>query len=400
MQVLLGILYSWSVLRGPLAKLYGWSNVQTVAPYRYSMLILVVGMVVGGFWQDRSGPRVVATAAGVLMGIGWLLSALFGQTPGALIVTYGCIVGLGTGFGYVTPIATLVKWFPDKRGMMVGLAVMGVGISPLVFAPLIEQLVGSDPARFATTLPRTFILLAIICFVSVAGAAQFYRTPPPGWTPPGWKSGAAAAAASRKQLRPIEVLAGWQFYVLWVIYFLGAAVGLTAIAEASPLVKTMAKNAALSGGVAIGVMSVFNGVGRLFWGSVSDRLGRTRTLLAMCGCSVVACSVFLRQATGFWQLLAGLCLAAFGFGGFLALMPSLTADYYGPKHVGANYGLLFTAFGVCGYLVPLYSAWVADRAAAAGNVAAGYNQVYLTLAGMAVVCAALSLVLRPPRARA
>jgi OFA family oxalate/formate antiporter-like MFS transporter len=396
MQVLLGMLYSWSVLRGPLAKAYGWTNVQTIAPYRYSMLVLVAGTILGGLWQDRKGPRLVATVAGVVIAAGWLLSALFGQTPGALIVTYGCLVGLGTGFGYVTPIATLVKWFPDKRGMMVGLAVMGVGVSPLVFAVLIEKLVGTDASQFAATIPRTFAIIGIISFIGVVGAAQFYRTPPTGWRPPGWQPGPANVSA-RDSLSPTGALATWQFYALWIVYFLGAAVGLTAIGEASPLVKTMAKASVLSGGMALGIMSVFNGVGRLFWGSISDKMGRIRTVLAMCCCSIFACVGLLRHAEGFWQLQAGLCLAAFAFGGFLALMPSLTADYYGPKHVGANYGLLFTAFGACGYFVPDYFAHLVDRATAAGNVAAGYNEVYLTLAAMAVACGLVSLALRAPR---
>src|SRR5512133_834279 len=112
MQVLLGVVYSWSVFRGPLSKAYGWSNAQTIAPFRYSLLVLALGMIVGGIWQDRSGPRVVATAGGLLLGVGWVLAGLIGQQPAGLIVSYGCLVGLGTGFAYVTPIATLLKWFP------------------------------------------------------------------------------------------------------------------------------------------------------------------------------------------------------------------------------------------------------------------------------------------------
>ncbi|MCX6624121.1 MAG: MFS transporter, partial [Acidobacteria bacterium] len=165
MQVLLGMLYSWSVFRGPLAKAYGWSNVETNAPFSYSILALVAGTILGGVWQDRSGPRLVASVGGALIGFGWLLSAMFGSTPGALILTYGCVVGFGTGFGYVAPIATLVKWFPDKRGMMVGLAVLGIGVSPLVFGVLIERLIGADASRFAATIPSTFIAIAILSVV-------------------------------------------------------------------------------------------------------------------------------------------------------------------------------------------------------------------------------------------
>jgi OFA family oxalate/formate antiporter-like MFS transporter len=399
MQVLLGMLYSWSVFRGPLAKAYGWTNVQTNDPFSYSILALVAGTILGGLWQDRSGPRLVASVGGALIGAGWLLSAIFGRDPVALIVTYGCVVGLGTGFGYVAPIATLVKWFPDKRGMMVGLAVMGVGVSPLVFAPIIERLIGKDPTRFAATIPSTFIVIAIVSVVGVIAAAQFCKTPPAGWRPAGWQP-KAAAVATRENTPPGGMLATWQFYALWLAYFLGAAVGLTAISQASPLVKDLAKTSAvLTGAVALGIMSVFNGVGRLAWGSVSDRLGRMRTLLVMCFVSAFACAFLLRGASGFWQLLAGLSVAAFAYGGFLALMPSLTADYYGPKHVGVNYGLVFTAFGISGFLVPKYFAHLVDQAKAAGNIAAGYNQVYLILAGMMVACAVVSLTLRPPRAR-
>ncbi|MGE5645375.1 MAG: OFA family MFS transporter [Acidobacteriota bacterium] len=400
MQVLLGMLYSWSVFRGPLARAYGWNNVQTNEPFGYSILALVAGTILGGIWQDRSGPRLVASIGGLIIGAGWVLSAIFGQNPTALIWTYGWMVGIGTGFGYVAPIATLVKWFPDKRGLMVGLAVMGVGVSPLLFAPLIEQLIGKDPARFAETIPRTFIAIGVVSLIGVVAAAQFSKTPPAGWKPEGWRP-AASAVAARENTPPGGMLATWQFYALWIVYFLGAAVGLTAISQASPLVSALAKTSAvLTGGVALGIMSVFNGVGRLAWGGVSDRAGRKRALLIMCAVSAFACAFLLRGATGFWHVLTGLSVAAFAYGGFLALMPSLTADYYGPKHMGANYGLVFTAFGISGYLVPRYFAHIVDQAKSAGNVAAGYDQVYLILAGMMAVCAVFCLTLRPPRARA
>ena len=398
MQVLLGMLYSWSVFRGPLARAYGWTNVQTSDPFSYSILALVAGTILGGLWQDRSGPRLVASVGGVLIGVGWVLSAVFGRNPTALIVTYGCVVGLGTGFGYVAPIATLVKWFPDKRGMMVGLAVMGIGVSPLVFAPLIERLIGKDPAHFASTIPSTFVIIAVISVIGVVTAAQFSKAPPAGWRPAGWQPRSAAVSA-RENTPPGAMLATWQFYALWVVYFLGASVGLTAISQVAPLAGTMPKTA-VSAGAAVGIVAVFNGVGRLVWGSVSDRLGRVRTMLTMGLSAAIACAFVVRGATGLGQLLPGLCLGVFAFGGYLALMPSLTADYYGPKNMGANYGLVFTAFGASGFLVPKYFAHLVDRAKAAGNIASGYNQVYLILAGMALVCALLSLALRPPRARA
>jgi OFA family oxalate/formate antiporter-like MFS transporter len=400
MQVLLGMLYSWSVFRVPLAKAYGWSNVQTNAPFSYSILALVAGTILGGLWQDRSGPRLIASVGGVLLAIGWVLSAIFGRNPDALILTYGCLVGLGTGFGYVAPIATLVKWFPDKRGMMVGLAVMGIGVSPLVFAPFIEFMIGKDATRYASTIPMTFIAIAIICLVGVVGAAQFCKAPPAGWKPAGWEPG-PRSVATREQLAPGAMLATWQFYALWVIYFLGSSVGLTAISQTAPLVAPMLLiPGSIKIGAAVGIVAVFNGVGRLAWGSVSDKLGRARTLLVMGLCAAGACGFLVRGAGNVWQLMAGLCLGVFAFGGYLALMPSATADYYGAKNVGANYGILFTAFGVSGFFVPRYFAGIVDRAKTAGNIANGYNEVYLILAVMAVAAAALTLLVRAPKAKA
>lgn len=396
MQILLGVLYSWSIFRGPLAQLYGWSKAETVAPYRYSLLAFAAGMILAGIWQDRKGPRVVASAGGLLLGTGCLLAAWIGETVTGLVLAYGVVAGFGVGFAYVTPIATCIKWYPDKRGMMVGLAVMGFGAGPLLFGPLLESLIGADPARLAVTIPRTFLILSGIFYAGVIGAAQFYRVPPPGWKPPNWTS--AAARAATEEAGPRQMVATWQFYALWGLYFLGTSVGLTAIGEATPLLKEMASSTAvLSAGTALGVMSIFNGLGRLGWGSVSDRFGRKAATLGMCAVSVVACLGFLRSATTFTPLLTGLCLVAFSYGGYLALMPSFTADFYGPRNIGANYGLLFSAWGICGFVVPGYFAAIMDKAKAAGNLAAGYQQVYGTLAVLALLGAAVAATLRPPR---
>ncbi len=395
MQVLLGIIYSWSIFRGPLAQLYGWSKVETIAPYRYSLLAFAAGMILAGIWQDRRGPRVVASAGGFLLGTGCLLAAWIGNTVVGLVIAYGIVAGVGVGFAYVTPIATCIKWFPDKRGMIVGLAVMGFGVGPLLFGPMLEALIGTDQARLAVTLPRTFIILSVIFYIGVIGAAQFYRVPPPGWKPPRGTSTAARAAAV--EAGPRQMIATWQFYALWMLYFLGTSVGLTAIGEATPLLREMASSTAImSAGTALGVMSIFNGAGRLAWGSVSDRLGRKGATLLMCLVSAIACIGFLRTAGGFTALLAGLCLVAFSYGGYLALMPSFTADFYGPRNVGANYGILFSAWGICGFVVPGYFATIMDKAKAAGNLAAGYQEVYWTLGVLAMLGAGVAATLRPP----
>jgi OFA family oxalate/formate antiporter-like MFS transporter len=397
MQVLLGVIYSWSIFRGPLARLHGWSNAETIAPYRYSLLAFAAGMILAGMWQDHKGPRIVASVGGFLLGTGCLLASFTGGTVTGLVLAYGIVAALGVGFAYVTPIAVCIKWYPDRRGMIVGLAVMGFGLGPLLFGPLLESLIGSDPAQLAVTIPRTFLILSAVFYVGVIGAAQLYRVPPVGWKPEGWAP-AGGARASGIDVGPRGMLGTWQFYALWVLYFLGTSVGLTAIGEATPLLRQMAgPTAILSAGAALGVMSIFNGLGRLGWGSVSDRLGRKAATLGMCAVSAFACLAFLRTATGFTALLTGLCLVAFSYGGYLALMPSFTADFFGAKNVGANYGLLFSAWGICGFVVPGYFAGIMDKAKAAGNVAGGYQEVYLTLAVLAIAGAVVAALMRPPR---
>ena len=397
MQVLLGIIYAWSIFRSPLAQLHGWSNAQTIAPYRYSLLAFAAGMILAGFWQDRKGPRIVASVGGFLLGTGCFLASFLGDTVSGLIFSYGIVAGVGVGFAYVTPIAMCIKWFPDRRGMIVGLAVMGFGVGPLLFGPLLEILLGNDASRLGETIPRTFLVLAAIFYIGVIGAAQFYRVPPAGWTPAGWTP--ATARTGAMEMAPGQMVRTWQFYALWVVYFLGTSVGLTAIGEATPLLKEMAKtNAMMTAGTALGIMSIFNGFGRLGWGSVSDRLGRKSAMLGMCAVSTLACVGFLRTPTNFLPLLTGLCLAAFAYGGYLALMPSLTADYFGSKNIGANYGLVFSAWGICGFVVPGYFARIMDQAKAAGSIPAGYQEVYLSLAVLALLCAAVGAGLRPPNA--
>ena len=396
MQVCLGIIYAWSVFRGPLEQHYGWSKTESIAPYRWSILFFTLAMIVAGFWQDKKGPRLVGSVGGLLLGAGCLLATFIGDTPMGLNVAYGVVAGLGVGFAYVTPIATCVKWFPDKRGFVVGMAVMGFGIGSLVFAPLLEALLGKDPAQYAVTLPRTFLILSAIFFVVVIGCAQMYKVPPAGWKPEGWTA-PVAAQGTRVDYTPGEMLRTWQFWVLWLVYFLGSSIGLTAIGESAPLVKELAGSAAvMTGGVALGVMSLFNGVGRLIWGTASDKMGKQKVVYTMFALSALTCALLLPGTTDFWRVLAGICIVGFCYGGYLALMPSLAAEYYGAKNIGANYGLLFTAWGAAGFTIPRYIATILETKKKMGQVGEGYDQMFYTLAGLAAAGLLINYFLQKP----
>ncbi|HSV72773.1 MAG TPA: OFA family MFS transporter [Chthonomonadales bacterium] len=394
MQMCLGIIYSWSVFREPLASLHGWSPADTSAPYQYSLLFFTFGMIVGGLWQDRKGPRLVGSVGGLLLGTGCVLAALMGDTLNGLIFAYGVVGGVGVGFGYVTPIATCVKWFPDRRGFIVGLAVMGFGAGMLILAPLMSALIGTNPELYAQTLPRTFLVMGIILYVFVIGAAQFFAVPPAGWRPAGWTPPTGSAAASTVDFTTAQMLRTWQFYVLWAIFLLGASVGLSVIGQAKPYMLNYVGAADAAATIALSTLAVFNGAGRLLWGAFSDRAGRMAATAGMGLLMAVGCAVFLRTGSDYALGLIGLCIVGFCYGGYLATMPAFCADYYGPKNMGLNYGMLFTAFGVAGFFAPGYFAGILT--AAGENVTAGYSTIYLQMSVAAVVAMALALIPRKP----
>ncbi len=394
-QLVVTIVYSWSVFRIPLGVLHGWSKAQTIAPNRYSFAAVAVGAVVGGWLQDRKGPRVLLSLGGSLVALGSVVSAFGGHSLTVLIIGYGVIGGFGGGAAYVAPIANLIKWFPDQRGRMVGLSVMGSGMSSWFWSPLIEKLIGHDSAAYHETIPRTFLIMGGITFVVIVGLAQLLRDPPNGWQPEGWKPPTVVTQTAHTTVG--EMLSTWQFYLLWAILYLGTSVGTTAIGQAAPLIQEVAgKSIPFAIGWAVGIMGACNGVGRLTWGWLSDRFGRKAALFGMAGVSALACLVFLRDASTFGQVLAGLCCAAFAYGGYLALMPSLCADYFGASHIGGNYGLVFSAWGICGFTIPYYSETLLDKARQAGNLAGGYQNLYLQLAGIAVLVGLLCAVLQRP----
>src|SRR5690348_15198177 len=212
MQVALGAIYAWSVFVKPLEKLHGWNATQVTLTFTIAIFMLGVGATIGGFLLDRYGPRVIGTAAGVCYGLGVLLAGFTGDNLTLLYATYGVLGGLGMGLGYIVPVATLVKWFPDKRGVVTGLAVMGFGGGAVITSPVATALIGS------VGVSQTFVILGIVYLILVVIAAQFYANPPAGYTPPGWTASARVAAQrASKDFTPAEALTRGQWYVLWAI---------------------------------------------------------------------------------------------------------------------------------------------------------------------------------------
>ncbi len=383
-QLCLGVLYAWSVFRPVFEKDFEWTKAQTGYPYQASLLFFAIGMIVAGRIQDRIGPRKVAMMGGVMLALGAALTGVVGDSVIGVLLTYGVLGGLGVGFAYVTPIATLVKWFPDKRGLITGLAVFGFGLATVVFAPVISALLSS------VGIDSTFYILAGIFLVLVCGAGSLFQVPPVGWKPAGWNPPVHVAKAHAVDSPFGRTVRTWQFWVIWLVYFLGAGVGLMTIGKAKTLGLDVANVSDSLATIGVMVLGVFNAVGRLSWGSLSDRLGRCRTILVMFVGYIVAFLGLLPWGGNPATWLVGMCLIGFCFGGYLAIMPSLTADYYGTRSLGANYGALFTAYGIGGVVWP----YVID---ALSKSTGSYTWVWYIATVFCVVGLVLTAIIRAPQ---
>lgn len=351
MQICLGAVYGWSVFKIPLMKTEHWSETSVQLNFTLAILFLGVGTVIGGLWQDRVGPRKVATVAGVLYGIGYLVAAWGSSTHslGVIYAGYGVLSGIGMGMGYITPVATLVKWFPDKRGLMTGVAVCGYGAGALVMSPIAARMITSRG------VPATFLGFGIVYLILVVIAAQFYANPPQGWQLPGWKpTSAVAKAATTYDFTVREAARTWQFYLLWAMLFLNVSAGIMIISQASPMAqsKEFVGMTALQAASMVGLISIFNGLGRVFWAWVSDMIGRARVYFLLFAIQAVVFFLLPRihGATTF-----SVCFAIIGlcYGGGFGTMPSFTADFFGAKYMGGIYGWILLAWGAAAIPSPI-----------------------------------------------
>lgn len=351
MNLCMGNLYAWSVFRLPLQKAYGWSAFEATVPFALSIAFFAVAMVIAGRWQDKVGPRTVGMTGGILLGVGFVLSSFLGSTLMGLYITFGVIVGLGIGFAYVTPLATTIKWWPDRRGLMTGLVVLGFGAGAIfggIGGPLLIGQVG---------VLTTFLIFGIGFGAVVTGCAAFLRNPPAGYRPAGWSPPAPAPGAKvvKYDYTAGEMVGTLPFYLLWIQFLIGAGVGLIAISQASPIGQEVAGLTPVVAGGALTLLAIFNGLGRPGFGYISDAIGRRNALALLFALYIVAFVFVLPNATTFAMYAVGVCMVGFAFGGTLALMPAFTADFFGTKNLGINYGWVFSAYGVAGGVLTLYA---------------------------------------------
>ena len=351
MNLALGSLYAWSVFVLPLEREFSWTRAQTSWVFTIAIVTFALTFVLAGRMQDKFGPRLCAFAGALLVSLGFFLASMT-MSLLFLYIVFGVIVGAGNGFGYATPIPVASKWFPDKRGLVVGLMVGAYGASSAIIGPLATTWITSIGWR------STFQLLGAGFFVLGMLGTWLMINPPIGYRPAGWAPKRTAASASR-DYTPAEMLRTPQFYHMWVAYCLGTTAGLMTISQLVPFARSAGLTAAAAT-FAITVGAVGNAAGRILSGWLSDALGRLTTLRVMILGSAIAMPAlfFFREQTSLLYLL--IVAVYWCYGTQLSVFASTTADIYGTRNLGMNYGLLFTAWGAAGIIGPIIGARVYD----------------------------------------
>lgn len=333
----LGTVYSWSIFRKPLEKQLNIGATDSLLPFTVLLVVFAILMPITGFFIDRYGSRTVTAVGGVVTGIGYILSA-FAPNITVLVLTYGVIAGAGVGIAYGVPLAVAAKWFPDKKGLAVGLTVIGFGLSPLITAPIAKYLIDTYQ------IPQTFLILGIAFTVIILAISTALKMPPTGWTPAGFAA-ARSGTGVNSQIAPM--MKSPAFYGLWVCYTIGTLVGLGAIGISSPVAQEIIKLDAGTAAATVSLFAIFNGMGRPMFGWITDRFKPKYAAIANYILILIA-SIMMTQA-GEGQVatyIIAFCLFWLSLGGWLAIAPTATLTLFDPTDYAKNYGIVYTAYGV------------------------------------------------------
>jgi OFA family oxalate/formate antiporter-like MFS transporter len=383
MQIALGAVYAWSVFRKPLSEHFDTSVASVNLIFSLAILALGFAAYFGGVWMGKVGPRRVGMAAGLLYGAGIILASFSSSSIVLLYLTYGILAGIGIGLGYIVPVATLIKWFPDRRGFITGIAVAGFGAGALITAPLAERLI-EGPGLFAT-----FAILGAIYLVVVTGAASTLSNPPEGWKPEGWEPDTTERAdRSGADYALPAALKTWQWFALWALLFLNVTAGISLISEASPIAQEVTGVSAATAAGLVSIIAIGNGAGRFLWAWLSDAIGRKWVFLTM---FLLQAALFaLMPSVGAYALFAVLAFVVIScYGGGFGTMPAFAADYFGSKNVGQVYGAMLTAWGIAGVVGPLLISYIKDSTGE-------YTNAFYIIAGIMLLSAIVPFIVRPP----
>jgi MFS transporter, OFA family, oxalate/formate antiporter len=366
LMLCLGTVYSWSFFQGLLVRefkdLFGWSNTQVAWIFSFAILFLGITAAWGGTQLPKRNPRTMAMLGALLFAVGYAIAACAFQLKSLwlLYAGYGVIGGIGLGLGYVAPVATVAKWFPDKKGLATGMVVMGFGFGALlmskVLAPVLLGLTGRNLVAVFFSLSGIFLVLGLL-------SAAFMRNPPAGWAPKGVKAPArkAGAGAARDKEPPARraILSG-RFAMIWLVFFCNITAGISSISFQSPLFQDLWKRVdpglvaavlAGMGATLVAVSSLFNGAGRFLWGAVSDRIGRAQAFRIMLGTEVLVFGALVLTGSP-WLFAVLVCWVLLCYGGGFGTMPAFIGDVYGGKLMPAVYGAVLTAWAAAGVVGP------------------------------------------------
>lgn len=354
-HICIGSVYAWSVLTKPIMQAMGFTLQETT--WTFSLAILFLGLSAGflGSYVEKHGPRRSGLVSTVFFGLG-MLGTAFALTQHSLILMYlfyGVIGGIGLGTGYITPVSTLVKWFPNNRGLATGLAIMGFGFASLIAGPVMQLLI----AKYG--LINNFIILGCV-YMLVMTASSLYLEPPQTVAVTEAKTKLAAVPASTQpQYTVKEAMKTWQFYALWWIFFTNITCGIGLLAVASPMAQEVIKMTPLAAASMVGIIGLLNGLGRIVWSTVSDYIGRRNTYIIFFLIEIVAFYLLASVTDSFlFQALIFIIITCYG-GGF-SCMPAYLSDLFGTKQLSAIHGRILTAWGLAGIAGPLLLSWIKE----------------------------------------
>ncbi|MEM2961097.1 MAG: OFA family MFS transporter [Candidatus Bathyarchaeia archaeon] len=392
----LGTIYAWSVFRPPLHKApYNLTPFESTIPFSVFLLVFGVTFAFSGRMVGKVGPKKPALIGAVCLGIGYLLSYSIAMAPTAAlyitIVTFGLIAGTGCGYAYNPPIATVGRWFPDKRGLALGLTVMGFGLSALITAPAVVYL------RDTYGIANTFLILGVVFLILMFLLGSLLKFPPAEWkappVPPSTAKKAWVAASVDFETR--QMIKTNTFYVTWLIFLVGAGAGLMVIGNAAQIaadVTGLKGELAWMATLAVQILAIANACGRPIMGKVCDMIGPRNTLFIMLILQLICLVALFPYATSAAVLYLAIVIFAAMFGAYLAVMPTLVSYFFGAKNVGPNYGLYLSAYGVGGVVLPMVMASVLGPKPTYQNYVTGF---YVT-AGFIIVGLILAFIMRPP----
>ncbi|SES91444.1 MFS transporter, OFA family, oxalate/formate antiporter [Salinibacillus kushneri] len=358
-HISIGSAYAWSVFTNPMANSFGWETTEISMAFSIAIFILGLSAAFMGRFVEKQGPRKSGMLAALFFGVGVAGSGLatYFESLYLLYLFYGIIGGIGLGIGYIAPVSTLVKWFPDRRGLATGLAIMGFGFASLISGPAAAALIES------VGISTTFYILGAIYFIVMTASSQYLAPPPEDWVPKGFdseeQSGGKQIKPDLAQLTANQAVKTRRFYMLWFMLFINVTCGIAIISVASPMAQEIAGMTPIAAAAMVGLNGLFNGLGRIGWASLSDYMGRPNVYTAFFVIQIIAFFTLpIAYSALLFQILVFAILTCYG-GGF-ATIPAYIGDIFGTKQLGAIHGYILTAWALAGVVGPILLSAVYD----------------------------------------